>query len=109
SLKSLRIVVMMSRDGLAHRLRDFTLCCIPSFLGTITIRIWIIPVRVVIIRRAGVDRVEYYPEDSRLYAGQQVARSSKRHFGSFAATDHEQHTVGLHGEDHGIGGRHDRR
>src|SRR5690242_17749294 len=82
SLKSLRIVVVMSRDDLARRLRDFTLCCIRSFLRTVTVRIRIIPVGIVIIRGAGIDGVKHHAEDAGLHTGEQIARSRERHLGS---------------------------
>src|SRR6266567_1402880 len=94
SLKSLRIVVVMSGDSLTRRLREFTLCCVPGFLRTITIRIWIIPIGVVIIWGAGIHCVKHYAEDAGLHAGEQIACSSERHLGSFAAADHQEHAVG---------------
>ncbi len=77
------------------------------FLGTISIRVGIIAVRVVVVRGAGIHGIENNAEDSALDAIEKVACASESFLGGFAATNDDQHAIGLHGKNHGIGGGHD--
>src|ERR1700687_6465704 len=79
------------------------------FLGPISIRVRIIAIRVVVVRSAGIHGIENNAEDSALDATQQVARASESFLGSFAAANDDQHAIGLHGKNYGIGGGHDGR
>ena len=79
------------------------------FLGTISIRVRIIPIRVVVIRGAGIHGIENDAEDSALHAIEQITGAREGSLGCFATPNDEQDAVGLHGKNHGISGGHDRR
>ena len=112
SLQSLGviIIVVIAGDVFGDGFRSFcSLGRFTRFLRTISIRIRIITVRVIIVGGAGIHSIENDAENVALHAIEQVARSSEGFLGGLAAANHEEHAVGLHGEDHGIRGGHDRR
>src|SRR5208337_3039200 len=76
---------------------------IQGFLGTIAVRIGVIPVRIVVIRGAGVDGVEDNSQQMALDADEQVSCAREGFLGSLAAANDEEHAIGLHGENHRIG------
>src|SRR5713101_233373 len=111
SLQGLRVVVLIARnakrDGFGIVI--MSVGTFGGFLGTIAIGIRIIAVRVVVVRSAGIDGIENDAENAALDAMQQVARARESFLGCFATANDEQHTIGLHGKNYGIGGGHDGR
>src|SRR5208337_3605613 len=63
---------------------------IQGLLGTIAVRIGVIPIRIVVIRGAGVDGVEHYSQQMALDAGEQVACARKGFLGSLATANNEE-------------------
>src|SRR5260370_13622512 len=80
---------------------------VSCFLGTISIRVGIIPIRVVVVRGVGIHGIENNAEDAALNAIEKVARASESFLGRFAAANDDQHAICLHGKNHVVGGGHD--
>jgi len=80
-----------------------------GFLGTIAVRIRIIPVRVVVVRSAGIDGIENDAENAALTLCSKSRVRVKASLGVSPLANDEQHTVCLHGKNDGIGGGHNGR
>jgi hypothetical protein len=70
SLKSLGIVMLMTGYNFGAGARSIGVRRLRPFLRTVAVRIWIIPIGVVIIRRARIHGVEDDAEDAALHAGE---------------------------------------
>src|SRR6267378_8548945 len=79
------------------------------FLRAVAIRVWVIPIRVVVVRRPGIDGIENDAEDVALDATEKIARPTEGCLRCCPATNDEQDAVSLHGNNHGIRSSHDRR
>jgi hypothetical protein len=112
SLQS-QVIVVLPRGAFADRLRKFRFIAIVSgisrFLRAVTIRIGIVPIRIVIVRSAGIHRIQYDAEDVALHADEQVARAGEGFLGSFAAANDQENAIRLDRQDNRIGGGHDGR
>src|SRR5437899_314076 len=75
------------------------------FLRPVAIRVWVIPIRVVVIRCVRVNGVEDDAEDAALHAVEKVACPSEGFLGRFTTPDDEQDAVRLYGNNHGIRSR----
>src|SRR5947208_7837311 len=109
SSKCLRIVVVSAGGGFLGRIRSLALSSFRNLLRTVPIRVWVIPIGIVVVGGAGIDGVKHDAQDATLHVVEQVARPSKSCLGRFAAANHEQHTIGMYGYNHSIRGSHDRR
>src|SRR5712692_1461139 len=100
------IIIIIAGNALGDGFGIFFMLSFSRFLGAISARVWIIAVRVVVIRGAGIHGVEDHTEDSALDAIEQVAGASESFLGCFAAANDEKNAVSLHRKNHGIGGSH---
>src|ERR1041385_1049769 len=84
SSKLLIVIAVMSSD-LTASLDTRIMSAIVAFGGSIVLRVRIIPIGVVIVRRAGVHRVQNDTQYPAFHAQKQVASASKSFFRSFSA------------------------
>src|SRR5882762_615208 len=78
-------------------------------LRAVALGIRIIPIRIVIVRGAGIYRVQNDTEKVALYAEEQIARARKSFLRRFAAAHDKENTIRFDGKDDGVGGSHDGR
>src|SRR5712664_805670 len=78
------------------------------FLRAVAVRVWVIPIRVVVVRRARIDGIENDSEDTALDTTEKIARPSEGFLGRFSAPNDEQDAVRLYGNNHSIRSSQDR-
>src|SRR5437879_5798464 len=80
-----------------------------GFLGAVTLRVRIVAIRIIIVRGAGIHRVQDDAEEMTLDAEKQIASADKSFLGGFSAAHDQKDAIGLNGEDYGVSGGHDGR
>src|SRR5690242_3308705 len=108
SSKLLIVIAVMSSD-LTASVDTRIMSVIVGFGPAIILRVRIIPIGVVIVRRAGVNGVQNDTQYPAFHAQKQVAGASESFLRSLPAAHHQKNTIRLHRQNYGIGCGHDWR
>src|SRR5271168_2065580 len=103
SLERLGVVVVIAGNSLGDHGVSIVVGHIFGFLGTIAIRVRIVAIRIVVVRSAGIHRIQDDAENVALDAEEEIASTGEGLFGGLAAAHDEENAIGLHGQNDGIG------
>src|SRR6266700_7360750 len=92
----LGIIIGMMRPGGLRRTIIGCAINFRGFLWTVSVRIRIVAIRIVVIRSRRVDRVQHYAQQTAFHADQQIASACEGFLRRFATPHHQQYAVGLH-------------
>jgi hypothetical protein len=80
-----------------------------DFLRAVALRIRIIPIRIVVVRGAGIHSIQNDTQETALHTQEQIPSAREGFLGSFTAAYYEENAIRFDGQDNGIGSGHDGR